>query len=216
MKSEQIQEVANLLQHKILANEIATDHYLRQNELEQLLNVNRFTVRQVLAELTGRGVLEHIPYKGHRVRVHSVTERDQITRTRLLLEQGAAELVMINIDEQGLAQLEQYAKAFDAAIECQDTDQQIKSNYLFHSVFYSYCQNPFMSDLIAELREKGIRVSRPGWFNLEASRQASKEHFQMIEALREQDMLGLKSHIYQHLNAWKRYSKQPQNNENQT
>lgn len=200
-----ITELSDLLQHKIQNGEFKDSDFLRQNELESLLDVNRFTVRQVLSELTNRNVLEHVHYRGHRVREHSAEEREQITETRVLLELGAASQVLAKIDEQGLIQLTEYATDFAKALADEDHKQLIKANLTFHQYYYSFCSNPFLCNLINELREKGIRVSRPGWLNVEASEQARDEHFAMIEALQKKDLLGLENLIYQHLNAWKKY-----------
>ncbi|NQZ49917.1 MAG: GntR family transcriptional regulator [Moritella sp.] len=204
ISEQRIAELANFLQDKIHSGEIDTCEFLRQNELEKMLDANRFTIRQVLTELTNRNVLEHIPYRGHKVRVHSADEREQITETRLLLEQGAAGQVMMQIDEAGLVQLHERAVIFAKAVESGDLQAQIRANYAFHSFYYSYCHNVFLCDLINELREKGIRVSRNAWRSPHVSAQSRDEHFAMVEALKNKDLLGLQHLIYQHLNAWKK------------
>lgn len=200
-----ITELADLLQHKIQNGEFKGCEFLRQNELEKLLDVNRFTVRQVLGELTNRNVLEHIHYRGHRVREHSAEEREQITEARVLLELGAASQVLARIDAQGLALLTEHATNFAKALGEGDHKKLIKANLAFHQHYYSFCTNPFLCDLINDLREQGIRVSRPGWLNVKASEQARDEHFAMVEALQNKDLLSLKNLIYQHLYAWKKY-----------
>jgi len=204
MSEQRINKLANLLQDKIHNQEYEATEFLRQNELEKALNVNRFTVRQILAELTNRNVLEHIPYRGHKIRVHNVSEREQITDTRLLLELGAANQVMSAIDPAGLVTLHQHAELFAHAIEQGDHRARIQANYQFHACYYSFCHNSFLCDLINELREKGIRVSRSDWLVDNALEQARDEHFAMVEALKNKDLLALQNLIYQHLNAWKK------------
>lgn len=201
---ERIEQLANLLQHDIMINRWSAGVFLRQNELEQHLEVNRFTVRQVLEELTKRGVLEHVPYKGHRIKEHSPQEREHITETRLLLEQGACKKVMHHITEEGIAQLQHQATSFRDSLISGNTEQQIESNFLFHKYFYEFCGNPFLAAEIRNLREKGLRVSKPGWHQPVDSERACQEHFAMIEALREKDLLRLEHLIYLHLTGWKR------------
>ncbi len=201
---ERIEQLANLLQHEIMTNRWEMGVFLRQNELESLLDVNRFTVRQVLEELTKRGVLEHVPYKGHKVKEHSPKEREQITETRLLLELGACKKVMQHMTEVGLEQLEQQAIAFRDSLLTGDSNQQIESNFLFHKIFYDFCGNAFLADEIRSLREKGLRVSKPGWHQPGDSERACQEHLAMVEALRNKDLLRLEHLIYLHLTGWKR------------
>ncbi len=205
ISQQRIQALADQLECRILNREIDCSGFLRQNELEKLLDTNRFTVRQILTELTQRGVLVHVPYRGHQLRAHTVEERQQITESRLLLEQGACQLVLLHIDPAGIEQLQQQAQLFDNAVHNGDTSQLISSNYAFHKTFYQYCQNPFLSDLINNLREQAVRVSQPGWFNQQASLQASEEHFAIVEALRQKQPEQLRLLIFQHLTGWRRY-----------
>lgn len=205
-QQERIEQLANLLQHDIMISRWQTGVFLRQNELERHLSVNRFTVRQVLEELTKRGVLEHVPYKGHRIKEHSPKEREQITETRLLLEQGACRKVMQNITEEGMELLQQQATTFRDSLLSGDTQSQIESNFLFHKYFYDFCGNPFLAEEIRLLREKGLRVSKPGWHQPMASERACQEHFAMVEALKNKDLLRLEHLIYLHLTGWKRAS----------
>ncbi len=205
ISQQRIQALADQLECRILNREIDCSGFLRQNELEKLLDTNRFTVRQILAELTQRGVLEHVPYRGHQLRAHTVEERQQITESRLLLEQGACQLVLLHIDAAGIEQLQQLAQQFDDSVQRGDTGQLISSNYAFHKLFYQYCHNPFLSDLINNLREQAVRVSQSGWFNQQASLQASEEHFAIVEALRQKQPEQLRLLIFQHLTGWRRY-----------
>ena len=182
-----IKELADQLQDQIHKQAFPADKFLRQNDLQEKLDVNRFTVRQVLSELTNRNVLEHIPYKGHKIRVHNVSEREEITDTRIMLELGAANQVIAVIDEVGLEKLQGYAQAFAEAVELKDHNAQLKSNYAFHAYYYSFCHNTFLCELINELREKGIRVSRSDWLNANPPAQSREEHFLMDKALRNKD-----------------------------
>jgi len=201
---ERVEQLANLLQHDIMTNCWKTGAFLRQNELEQRLEVNRFTVRQVLELLTQRGQLEHVPYKGHKIKEHSAEERDLITETRLLLEQGACKKVMQHITHDGLTQLEAHAIDFRNSLQSGNTRLLIESNFLFHKHFYDFCNNPFLAAEIRSLREKGLRVSNPGWHQANDSERACQEHFAMVEALRNKDLLRLEHLIYLHLTGWKR------------
>lgn len=215
ISQQRIKDLADQLECRILNREIDCSGFLRQNELEKLLDTNRFSVRQVLAELAQRGVLEHVPYRGHQLRAHTVEERQQITESRLLLEQGACQLVLLHIDAAGIEQLQQLAQQFDESVRNGDTGQLISSNYAFHQTFYQYCHNPFLSDLINNLREQAVRVSQPGWFNQQASLQASEEHFAIVEALRQKQPEQLRLLIFQHLTGWRRYV-QPADSGDQT
>src|SRR5688572_20455692 len=78
----------------LLAGKYSPGEWLKQADLEATYNVNRFEVRIALAELSVRGLLEHLPNRGYRVCKHTAQDWELLLELRSLLEVAACRLVV--------------------------------------------------------------------------------------------------------------------------
>lgn len=177
--------------------------WLRQIDLEASYNVNRFTVRSALSELHGSGFLQHVPYKGYRVIEHSLQERMAITEARELVECAVAARVMLTMDEAGLKELESLALMFKEAVQQQDQTRMLEANFAFHRCFNEYCRNPHLSRMVDEMRERGVGSADRGWTKRSTQEASAQDHLDMVDALREKNLIRLQALIHTHLNRWR-------------
>jgi DNA-binding GntR family transcriptional regulator len=177
--------------------------WLKQIDLEETYNVNRFTVRAALSELHSSGFLQHVPYKGYRVIEHSLQERMAITEARELIECAVAARVMLNMDESGLNELTSLAQAFQDAVQDQDPPRMMELNFAFHRCFNEYCRNPHLSRMVDEMRERGVGSADRGWTKRHTQEASAQDHLDMVDALREKNLIRLQALIHTHLNRWR-------------
>ncbi|GAB0152319.1 GntR family transcriptional regulator [Marinobacterium sp. BA1] len=177
--------------------------WLKQIDLEATYSVNRFTVRSALSELHGSGFLQHVPYKGYRVIEHSLQERMAITEARELVECAVAAGVMLNMDEAGLKELESLALMFREAVQQQDLARMMELNFAFHRCFNEYCRNPHLSRMVDEMRERGVGSADRGWTKRSTQEASAQDHLDMVDALRERNLIRLQALIHIHLNRWR-------------
>lgn len=177
--------------------------WLKQIDVEETYNVNRFTVRSALSELHGSGFLQHVPYKGYRVIEHSLQERMAITEARELIECAVAAKVMLNMDESGLNELESLARAFSEAVQQQNQTRMMELNFTFHRFFNEYCRNPHLSRVVDDMRERGVGSANRGWTKRSAQEASAQDHLDMVNALREKNLTRLQALIHTHLNRWR-------------
>ncbi len=197
------QELISQLKQKIGTGAYRPGEWLKQIDIETTFNVNRFTVRSAFTELSSNGFLQHVPYKGYRVIEHSVQERIAITEARELLESAVALKVMANIDDIGMQQLQDFAEGFRSAMEEEDRVQMMEHNFAFHRTFYNYCNNHYLSGMIDEMRERGVGSANQGWAKRSTIEASCQDHFDMISALLERNVVRLQSLIHLHLNRWR-------------
>jgi len=197
------QELINQLKEKIGTGTYQPGEWLKQIDIERTFKVNRFTVRSAFTELSNSGFLQHVPYKGYRVIEHSIQERIAITEARELLESAVALKVMANIDQTGLDQLQELAETFRSAMEADDRPKMMTSNFAFHRTFYQYCNNNYLSDMIDDMRERGVGSANQGWAKHSTIAASCQDHFDMVNALHERNVVRLQSLIHLHLNRWR-------------
>lgn len=191
----------------LLAGKYSPGEWLKQSDLEAAYNVNRFEVRIALAELSVRGLLEHLPNRGYRVCNHSDEEREHLYEVRTLLEVAASRLVVQRASDAQIAEFERLVKLFDEAIEASGQDRLRELNYLLHDHLYGMSGNPLLAAQISELRQRGIPGRRGLWDAAKSVKASNADHFEMLEMLKRRDADGLAAVIYRHLNRWRKYSK---------
>ena len=191
----------------LLAGKYSPGEWLKQADLEASYNVNRFEVRIALAELSVRGLLEHLPNRGYRVCNHSHEEREHLYEVRTLLEVAASRLVVQRATDAQIAEFERLVNAFEEATQASGQDRMRTLNYQLHDHLYMMTGNALLAGQISDLRERGIPGRRGLWDAAKSVKASSSDHFEMLDMLKRRDADGLAAVIYRHLNRWRKYSK---------
>lgn len=203
LSDQAVQKLVAKLKQAIATGTYQPGEWLKQIDLERSYNVNRFTVRSALSELHSNGFLQHVPYKGYRVTEHSLQERIAITEARELIECAAAARVIVNMDSPGLKRLESLALEFRDALDAEDRPRMMEFNFAFHRCFNDYCRNPHLSRMVDELRERGVGNANRGWTKRSTQEASAQDHLDMVEALRDKNLVRLQALIHIHLNRWR-------------
>ncbi len=190
----------------LLAGKYSPGEWLKQADLESTYDVNRFEVRIALAELSVRGLLEHLPNRGYRVCKHTAEDWEQLLELRSLLEVAACRLIVQRAKDNQIAEFERLVKAFDKSTEAGEQDRMREINYELHSVFYAMTGNPMPAEQIRERRERGM-PGRRLWETVKSVKNSNADHFEMLEALQRRDADGLSAAVYRHLNRWRKGSR---------
>jgi DNA-binding GntR family transcriptional regulator len=190
----------------LLAGKYSPGEWLKQADLESTYKVNRFEVRIALAELSVRGLLEHLPNRGYRVCKHTAEDWEQLLELRSLLEVAACRLIVQRANDKQVQEFQRLVNAFDAATETGDQDRMRGINYELHNVFYAMTGNPMLAEQIRELRERGM-PGRRLWETIKSVKNSNADHVEMLEALQRRDADGLAAAVYRHLNRWRKSSR---------
>ena len=191
------------LKQKIICGEYQPGEWLKQIDIERAFQVNRFTVRHAFSELESSGLLYHEPYKGYRVIEHSLQERIELTEARGIVECAAAANVLANIDRAGIDRLNSLAEAFLNAVDNDLYEEMLQINAEFHRCFNTYYNNSHLSQMIDDLRERGVGSANRGWSKKTIQRDSALDHINMVQALKEKNLVHLQAVIHTHLNRWR-------------
>lgn len=207
LNAEKEARFSDALTADLLAGKYSPGEWLKQADLEETYGVNRFEVRIALAELSVRGLLEHLPNRGYRVCKHTAEDWELLLELRSLLEVAACRLVVQRASDAQIAEFERLVHAFHSAIEDGGRDLMRDVNFQLHKVFYGMAGNPLLAEQIRDLRERGMPGRRDLWDARKSVRDSDDDHFEMLEALQRRDADGLAAAVYRHLNRWRTSSR---------
>lgn len=160
-------------------------------DLEKELSIGRGPIREALMRLDRSGLIKNIPYKGAIVGTPpTLKEIIHIYELRIDLEVKLAAEAIENITDNDILKLEELHLAM----------QETSKNYYhldnnFHFLIYDAANLPHLCNVAKTLRgavESVLNIYRR---DLDHCLKFNKEHGQIIEALREQDLDKLKRTI---------------------
>lgn len=158
---------------------------LKEKILADSFGTSQAPVREALRELEGLQYIETIPYKGSIVKEVKVEDLVVAYKLRRVFEQMAIEAIFEK-DSFDLSELEAIAEKVEVAAKKGDKELYSKFNVEFHEYFINH------SD-IAMLKRMWKLVTFPTQIETaldtmeESLEQFSKEHFLVIDALRNND-----------------------------
>lgn len=172
---------------------------LVEEQLAKRFDTTRHVVRQALSELEKAGLLVHEANKGTSVCEYSADEVNQLYWMREFVEHQAAMLISLPISPDGIFQLKEICEVHATAIDRSDMVSVVAANKMFHQVLYRMCGNMFLADVIDEMAKKSNLVRFTSGTDLNRLRQARDEHFQILEALKNEDNQVLAELCVKHL-----------------
>jgi DNA-binding GntR family transcriptional regulator len=197
MKDER--RLAERISEDISAGLYRPGEWLKQIDMANSLGVSRLELRKALDELAFRKKVVHVLEKGYRVGAPDPEEIAHARAVRVLLETGAASLVLKKITRSELEMLKVLAANFWRAVDEATPREQNSANHLFHDQMYAVAGNPVLSDLIRDVRDRARGSPTYSWPSLRAMRQSSKDHEDIVAALEARDEQALVDVIRRHI-----------------
>ncbi len=194
-----IQLIVRALEVDIVLGRLYPRERLVEEQLAKRFDTTRHVVRQALSELEMAGLLVHEANKGTSVCEYSADEVNQLYQMREFIEHQAAMLIPLPIPPAGVLQLKEICEIHADAIDRSDMMKVVAANKEFHQVLYRMCGNVFLADVIDEMAKKSNLVRFTSGTDLNRLRQARDEHFQILEALKNEDNLVLAELCVKHL-----------------
>jgi DNA-binding GntR family transcriptional regulator len=194
-----VSQLARRIEEDITLGLLGGDTWLRQADLEQTYGCTRLRLREALDRLVDKGLVRLESNRGYKVVDLDVQKLAEILQVRAVLEVAAAEEIYNKFDAASLRHLKSLAKSFEQSVEEGTVIEQEQANRLFHASMLSHCSNSELVDLIFELRNR-TPLSPNRRKNTPARvKQAAKEHYLIIDALRNKDLPGLCTLLRQHV-----------------
>jgi len=172
------------LEEDIVLGRLQPRERLVEQDLADRFGTHRAAVRQALFDLDKKGLLEHVPNRGARVRDLSPDDVRQIYAVREELESMAARIIPLPVAAADIKRLEAIQKTHSRAVAAGDLRGVFYSNLRFHRALFSLCGNPYLIESIERLAQRvyGIR----SWSNAipEYLQRVKQDHLDMLDALR--------------------------------
>ncbi|EKE78285.1 GntR family transcriptional regulator [Oceanibaculum indicum] len=172
---------------------------LVEEALAERFGVKRHIVREALADLERRGLIERFRNRGAMVKAYTPEEVEQLYAVRALLETSCAEMLPLPMDPARLAELEALQDEHDAAVAAQDLPRIFRLNVQFHRVLYAGCGNPYLAGVIDEFAQKTHAIRFYSVVQPETIAYARDDHRDILKAIREGDRQRLMEICRRHL-----------------
>jgi len=184
-------QVVDWLRQAIMRGKLHLGQRLVENDLARDLGVSRGPVREALQFLTGEGLVDHIPRVGRFVHMPSPEQVRQVQEIRGALEGLAVRRLSEIAKQEGhpswLDQLQELAISIQDSFEKGDLESFHNGNQSFHEILVRTTRDNllerfhnFLMSQVALFRQLAVSID-------EYPSKLFKEHFSIIEALRQGD-----------------------------
>ena len=181
-------QIFELMVNDILSGTIRPKDVLSERTLVNRFGASRTPIREALKRLRERGFVVSGPKGVSVVRDLPLEEIEKLYALRIRLERAAAVLTAKHITSAEIMRLQQINARFAAAAERRDLAEMLEVRAEFHSTVAAATRNPFLSEILIDLRDKAYPVRHWHWQDLARARDTIRLHRAMIGALRRRDV----------------------------
>jgi DNA-binding GntR family transcriptional regulator len=160
--------------------------YIRETETADLLQIGRGSLRRLLAEFSGKGLVDHDPRRGWRVRILDQANLDAFLEVREALELLALDLAFAKLEKPVLREME-------LANSNGGLDNRL------HGYFINRAQNPYIIDFFARHGPYFEMIFDFEGQHSEACKVASDLHLAILSALLADNLAAAKAAMSEHI-----------------
>ncbi len=172
---------------------------LIEDDLMKRFGLKRHSVRNVLAELDRMGLVERHKHHGAFVVFYSLKEVLDLYVVRELLEAKAASLIRFPVDPERLERVIAIQREHDDAVDKGDMRRVFRTNLKFHNAFFELCDNGVLLRAIQEHARQDHPIRSRTLAFPDYRERSRKEHWGIIDALRNGDREKLVHLCREHL-----------------
>ena len=193
-------QIDNHVVDAILAGRIAPGQRLGEQELADVFGVSRTLVREAMARLSARGMVEVSSRRGWFVVQPSRAEAAEAFSARIAIETGMLNSLDKPLPKARLSRLKAHYKAEQAAIKATDAGNR---SYLlgdFHVCLAECVSGPLLADILRDLTARTTLVAALFQSTHDAAVSCS-EHVAIVAALERGDAAGAAELMRAHIGA---------------
>jgi DNA-binding GntR family transcriptional regulator len=191
-------QIADQVVDAILAGRIAPGQRLGEQELADVFGVSRTLVREAMARLSARGMVEVSSRRGWFVVQPSREEAAAAFSARVAIETGMLAALDAPLDQARLSRLRAHYRAERAAIKAGEPGQR---SYLlgdFHVCLAECVSGPLLADILRDLTARTTLVATLFQSTHDAA-QSCEEHVAIVAALERGDAPGAAALMRAHI-----------------
>jgi DNA-binding GntR family transcriptional regulator len=185
-------EVATHLRTAIMSGTLRPGTFIRLDETAAQLGVSITPVREALLKLSGEGMVQLEPHRGHVVMPLTRQDIDDIFWLQAGIAKELAATTGANITDAEIAELEHLSEALAVAVEAGDAEAMVASEFSFHRMFNQASGRTKLAWFLLQAERYmpvPVYATDPDW-----GAAAVENHQQLIRALRRRDIAAVVAH----------------------
>lgn len=182
--------VYNVLKDEILELKLAPGSALDETSLSQRFSMSRSPVREALVRLSANGLVKMLENRSTIVAPIDIETLPRYVEALDYNQRLVTRLAARHRSEDDIPKLTAAAKAYDESCKKGQPLDMSQANKDFHMLIAQASQNPYFADSYERLLDEGRRILHLHYTKHQDAKNPyplSPEHYDMIEAIREQD-----------------------------
>ena len=194
-----VRQVVEALEEDIVFGYLHPRERLVEDELRARFNLKRHVVRQVLQELEQMGLIERKKNIGALVKSYSVKEVIDLYTVREILETNCVRQIRLPVAPEKLDELVAIQRQHDTAVAESNLRSAFRANIAFHKAVFALSDNAALTEMIEVAAQRAHTIRSLSMIFPHFLEKARKDHWGMIEALREGEQERLVALCRDHL-----------------
>lgn len=182
-----LEQVVRILEEEIVLGFLHPRERLVEDDLLERFGLKRHVVRQVLVELERMGLVERKRNVGALVKAYTAKEVEDLYAVRELLECQCVRLIKFPVPQNALEALIATQKTHDEMVVSGNLRGAFRANIHFHEQLFGLSDNPVLLAAIQDHAQRAHSVRSSSLVVTDQLERARREHWSIIEALRDQD-----------------------------
>ncbi|MGE4371111.1 MAG: GntR family transcriptional regulator [Burkholderiaceae bacterium] len=194
-----VRQVVEALEEDIVFGYLHPRERLVEDDLRERFGLKRHVVRQVLAELEQMGLIERKKNIGACVKSYTIKEVVDLYITREILETSCVHHIPFPVPQDKLDELTALQGNHDQAVATSDLRSAFRANIAFHNAMFALSGNAMLTELIELAAQRAHTIRSLSMVYPHLLEKARRDHWGMIEALRDGDRARLADLCRDHL-----------------
>jgi len=178
------------IKEAILTGDLLPSQRISLTDLAKNLGVSIIPVNNAVRRLTSEGLIKQDPHHSPYVEEFSAKDTNEVLAIRYWLEELALRHAVPNMDDSGIASLQEFITLMQEAVNQKDNHAYGKINRAFHMFIYSYSNFPMLCSMIDDLWNKAELNRCRSVFALvpNMAEHSLAEHRELVEAIEKKDL----------------------------
>ncbi len=190
-QESQIQQAIATLEADIVFGHLLPREHLIEDSLRERFGMKRHTVRQILLELEKMGLVERKKNIGALVKSYTINEVLELYNVREILETNCVRQISMPVLPEKLEAIIAIQRQHDEAVANMDPHVAFRVNIAFHKALFALSNNSILTEFITDAAQRAHVVRSLTLTNPDYLEKARKDHWDMIDALKRQDVEAL-------------------------
>jgi DNA-binding GntR family transcriptional regulator len=204
VKPRKADDAYDVLKDLIISMQIEPGEPLDERTLMARLEIGRTPLREAIQRLTHDGLVISRPRRGYYVSELSITDFQQMSAARAMIEPKVARLAACQITSEEIARLRTSIDSAIAAYDAQGVIGMLNEDLEFHRVIATASRNRYLAGMVIEINTLMLRY----WYiSLSRAAHLKEEfvkHHDLVDMLEQRDEDGVEAEMVEHIARFRR------------